>query len=402
MSTLVLVINSGSSSIKYQLIDVDSHDSLASGLVERIGPGIGRIKHDGPSGETVVDCPVPNHEVGMELVLGMFAEQGPVINEIELAAVGHRIVQGGSVFSGPTLIDDHVQAQILDLARLAPLHNKAHVAGIKAARHAFPNTPHVAIFDTSFFRTLPAAAYTYAIDRELAAKYSIRRYGAHGTSHLYTSRKTAEVLGRPYEELNTIVLHLGNGASASAVRGGKAVETSMGLTPLEGLVMGTRSGDIDPAVMFHLAREAGYSTDQLDTLLNKQSGMLGMAGHTDMRDVHAAVEAGDENARTALAVYYHRIKSYVGSYYAHLGHVDAITFTAGIGENDDIVRLNSLAGLERFGIQVDPAKNAGRVKEPRVISPDGAEVTVLVIPTNEELEIAQQSVAAVHAANDQK
>ena len=391
----VLVINSGSSSIKYQLVDVTSGDALASGIVERIGLEVGKVKHEGPSGATVLEQPVPDHETGMRLVLDLFEQQGPQLREEDLTAVGHRVVQGGDVFDGPAVIDDAVLAQIDELSPLAPLHNPANVAGIVAARHAFPNIPHVAVFDTAFHRTMPPAAYTYAIDEQVAKQYKIRRYGAHGTSHLYVSRATAEFLGRPLEELNTIVLHLGNGASASAVRGGACIDTSMGLTPLEGLVMGTRSGDIDPAVLFHLARVGGYTIDQLDELLNRKSGMLGLSGYTDMRDVHDAVAAGDERVKTALDVYYHRIKGYVGKYYAELGHVDVITFTAGIGENDDIVRLNALAGLERLGIQVDPERNAGRVKEPKVISPDGAEVTVLVIPTNEELEIARQSVAAI-------
>jgi len=391
----VLVINSGSSSIKYQLVDATSGDALASGIVERIGLEVGKVKHEGPSGATVLEQPVPDHETGMRLVLDLFEQQGPQLREEDLTAVGHRVVQGGDVFDGPAVIDDAVLAQIDELSPLAPLHNPANVAGIVAARHAFPNIPHVAVFDTAFHRTMPPAAYTYAIDEQVAKQYKIRRYGAHGTSHLYVSRATAEFLGRPLEELNTIVLHLGNGASASAVRGGACIDTSMGLTPLEGLVMGTRSGDIDPAVLFHLARVGGYTIDQLDELLNRKSGMLGLSGYTDMRDVHDAVAAGDERVKTALDVYYHRIKGYVGKYYAELGHVDVITFTAGIGENDDIVRLNALAGLERLGIQVDPERNAGRVKEPKVISPDGAEVTVLVIPTNEELEIARQSVAAI-------
>lgn len=391
----VLVINSGSSSIKYQLVDVTSGDALASGIVERIGLEVGKVKHEGPSGETVLEQAVPDHETGMRLVLDLFEQQGPPIREEDLTAVGHRIVQGGDVFDGPAVIDDEVLAQIDALSPLAPLHNPAHVEGVKAARHAFPNVPHVAVFDTAFHRTMPPAAYTYAIDQEVAQQYKIRRYGAHGTSHLYVSRATAEYLGRPVEELNTIVLHLGNGASASAVRGGACIDTSMGLTPLEGLVMGTRSGDIDPAVLFHLARVGGYSIDDLDELLNRKSGMLGLSGYTDMRDVHDAVAAGDERVKTALDVYYHRIKGYVGKYYAELGRVDVITFTAGIGENDDIVRLNALQGLERLGIQVDPERNAGRKKQPTVISPDGAEVTVLVIPTNEELEIARQSVATI-------
>jgi len=391
----VLVINSGSSSIKYQLVDATSGEALASGIVERIGLEVGKVKHEGPNGATVLEQPVPDHETGMRLVLDLFEQQGPQLREEDLTAVGHRVVQGGDVFDGPAVIDDAVLAQIDELSPLAPLHNPANVAGIEAARHAFPNIPHVAIFDTAFHRTMPPAAYTYAIDEQVAKEFKIRRYGAHGTSHLYVSRATAEFLGKPLEELNTIVLHLGNGASASAVRGGACIDTSMGLTPLEGLVMGTRSGDIDPAVLFHLARVGGYTIDQLDELLNRKSGMLGLSGYTDMRDVHDAVAAGDERVKTALDVYYHRIKGYVGKYYAELGHVDVITFTAGIGENDDIVRLNALAGLERLGIQVDPERNAGRIKEPKVISPDGAEVTVLVIPTNEELEIARQSVAAI-------
>jgi len=395
MSAHVLVINSGSSSIKYQLVDAASGEALATGLVERIGQETSRVKHETPAGGHVLEDPVADHEAGMARVLAMFAEFGPAISAENLAAIGHRVVQGGSVFSGPARIDDAVLQQISDLSPLAPLHNPAHVAGIVAARHAFPTVPHVAVFDTSFHQTLPPAAYTYAIDRELAARYAIRRYGAHGTSHRYVSRTAAEFLGRDYAEINMIVLHLGNGASATAVRGGRSVETSMGLTPLEGLVMGSRSGDIDPAVLFHLSREAGMSTDELDDLLNRRSGMLGLSGYTDMRDVHDAVAAGDEKARTALDVYFHRIKGYVGNYYAQLGHVDAVVFTAGIGENDEIVRLGALVGLERLGIRVDPERNAGRKKQITVISPDDSEVTVLVVPTNEELEIARQSLAAI-------
>lgn len=388
----VLVINSGSSSIKYQLVDVTSGDALASGIVERIGLEVGKVKHEGPNGTTVLEQPVPDHKEGMRLVLGLFAEQGPQLREEDLAAVGHRIVQGGDVFDGPAVIDDEVLAQIDALSPLAPLHNPAHVAGIVAARGAFPNVPHVAVFDTAFHRTMPPAAYTYAIDSDVAAEYKIRRYGAHGTSHKFVSREAAAFLGKDVSELNTIVLHLGNGASASAVRGGVCVDTSMGLTPLAGLVMGTRSGDIDPAVLFHLARVGGYTIDQLDELLNRKSGMLGLSGYTDMRDVHDAVAAGDERVKTALDVYYHRIKGYVGQYLATLGHVDVIAFTAGIGENDDIVRINALRGLEALGIEVDAELNDGRVKENKVISPAGSKVTVVVIPTNEELEIARQSV----------
>jgi acetate kinase len=392
MSTHVLVVNSGSSSIKYQLIDVETHDSLASGIIERIGLEMGKAKHEGPDGVTTLEREIPDHTAGMAVMLAMFEEHGPEIDPESLTAVGHRIVQGGALFSGPAVIDDEVLAKIDGLSPLAPLHNPAHVAGIVAARATFPDVPHVAVFDTSFHQGMPAASYTYAIDREVAEKYQIRRYGAHGTSHLFVSRTTAEYLGKDVAELNTIVLHLGNGASASAVRGGVCFDTSMGLTPLAGLVMGSRSGDIDPAVLFHLQRVAGMTTDELDTLLNRRSGMLGMCGMSDMRDVHDAVAAGDEAARTALDVYYHRIKGYVGNYYAQLGHVDAIAFTAGIGENDDIVRLNALAGLEGLGIKVDPERNAGRKKAITVISTDDSPVTVLVVPTNEELEIARQAV----------
>ncbi|HWS58204.1 MAG TPA: acetate kinase [Actinotalea sp.] len=397
MSAHVLVINSGSSSIKYQLIEVESGESLATGLVERIGQPVGSFKHEGPNGTTRLEQPVPDHEAGIEAILRLFADNGPELDATTLTAVGHRVVQGGDRFAGPALVDDDVVAAIQELSTLAPLHNPANLDGIRAARRAFPSVPHVAVFDTSFHATLPPAAYTYAIDREVARANSVRRYGFHGTSHAYVSRRTAQLLGKDPSEVNVIVLHLGNGASATAVRGGVSVETSMGLTPLEGLVMGTRSGDIDPAVVFHLQRVAGMSTNEVDDLLNRRSGMLGLSGSSDMRDVHDAVAAGDENARTALEVYYHRIKGYVGAYYAHLGHVDAIAFTAGIGENDDTVRLRSLAGLERLGIAVDAERNAGRMKVDTLISPDGAEVAVWVVPTNEELEIAREAVELVGA-----
>ena len=382
MSSLVLVINSGSSSIKYQLTDADSGKALAGGIIERIGQPVSAIKHDGPDGRAKLEQPIADHEAGIAVILDLFATHGPQLSELHLTAIGHRVVQGGTRFTGPAVIDDEVEQAIEEWSTLAPLHNPPNLAGIRAARAAFPDVAHVAVFDTSFHSTLPAAAATYAIDREVAKKYSIRRYGAHGTSHQYVSRTTAELLGKDPSEVNVIVLHLGNGASASAVRGGVCVETSMGLTPLEGLVMGTRSGDLDPALLIHLGRVAGMSLDDLDDLLNRRSGMLGLSGFSDMRDVATAVNAGDEAAGAALAVYYHRIKGYVGNYYAQLGRVDAIAFTAGIGEKDDGVRRNSLAGLERLGIAIDIERNAVRSDEARIISPDGAQVTVFVIPTN--------------------
>ena len=304
-------------------------------------------------------------------------------------------MQGGAIFTGPTVITDTVLAQITELSALAPLHNPAHVQGIEAGRLNFPYVPHVAVFDTSFHLTMEPAAYTYAINTELAAKHSIRRYGFHGTSHKYVSEAAAEFLGRPLAELKTIVLHLGNGASATAVDGGTSIDTSMGLTPLQGLVMGTRSGDIDPAVLFHLHRKAGLSIEELDTLLNKKSGMLGLTGNGDMRDVEDAAVAGDAVAQAALDVYYHRIRGYVGNYIAQLGGLDVIVFTAGVGENSGIIRAGALAGLEGLGIEIDPAKNDPFSRVARVVSTDASRVTVLVIPTNEELEIARETRAVI-------
>lgn len=372
MTGLVLVLNCGSSSIKYQVVDTSQETPLASGLIER----------------------VTDHGAGIGEVIATL-ETNPAVSLPDLTVVGHRVVQGGALFSQPTVIDDEVEEAISDLSVLAPLHNPGHSAGIAAARAAFPSIPHVAIFDTAFHQTMPPEAYTYALDREVAREYAIRRYGFHGTSHQYVARATAAAMGRDVRELNQIVLHLGNGASACAVAGGRSVDTSMGLTPLEGLVMGTRTGDIDPAVLAHLGRAAGMSVDEIDHVLNKRSGMLGLTGFNDMRDVHAAVAAGDADAALGLEIYCRRIKGYVGRYYALLGHLDAIAFTAGVGENDDVVRLQSLSGLEELGIVMDPARNAGRVKVPTLVSADSSRVQVWVTPTNEEREIAEESLAAI-------
>ncbi|MGC4175933.1 acetate/propionate family kinase [Demequina sp.] len=369
---LVLVLNCGSSSIKYQLIDTRVDEPLAVGLIER----------------------VTDHATGVAEVIATL-EGNPQISLTELAVVGHRVVQGGDEFTAPTIIDNDVERSIVKLAALAPLHNPGHAAGIRAAREAFPTIPHVAIFDTAFHQTMPPEAYTYALDRRVADEHAIRRYGFHGTSHGFVSRATADAMGADVRQINQIVLHLGNGASACAVAGGRSVDTSMGLTPLEGLVMGTRTGDIDPAVVAHLGRAAGMTIDEIDDLLNKHSGMLGLTGYNDMRDVHAAAEAGDHAAKLGLQIYYRRIRGYVGRYYAILGHLDSITFTAGVGENDDLVRLNSLAGLEELGIVIDAERNAGRKKAPTLISSDDSRVQVWVIPTNEEREIAVQSLAAI-------
>jgi acetate kinase len=375
--TVVFVVNSGSSSIKYQLIDLESETSIISGLIERIGePG----------------SDVADHAAGMRLVLERLGSGHPI------AAVGHRVVHGGSLFSKATLIDDLVEQQIDELSALAPLHNPANLLGIRAARTALPTVPHVAIFDTAFHQTLPPAAYTYAIDSELAAKYGVRRYGFHGTSHKYISEEAARFLGRPIGELKTIVMHLGNGASVCAVDRGVSIETSMGMTPVEGLVMGTRSGDIDPAALIHLHRNGGLNFDQLDDLVNRKSGLLGLTGMSDMRDVQRLAAEGDEVSEAALAVYRHRLRRYIGAYITHLGGLDVLVFTAGVGENNVLLRRRALAGLEFLGISVDNDRNELVSKKARYISPDGSPVAVLVIPTNEELEIARQSAALLATA----
>ncbi|SDO81927.1 acetate kinase [Nakamurella panacisegetis] len=391
----VLVMNSGSSSMKYQLIDVVDGTAVAGGLIERIGQAVGHASHRFAGNETSFDGPIPDHATAVRIMQQLFVDSGRPLQTGAMTAVGHRVVHGGSLFGDPVLIDDEVLRQIRDLSALAPLHNPANATGIEQAMAAFPGVPQVAVFDTAFFRTLPAAAYTYAIDRETAAAQQIRRYGFHGTSHQYVSGRVATVLGRPLEDFNQIVLHLGNGASASAIRGGVAVETSMGLTPLEGLVMGTRSGDLDPGAILHLLRTGGLDVDGLDALLNRRSGLLGLSGVSDFRDLADLVAAGDADATVALDVYCHRIRKYIGAYLAVLGGVDVITFTAGVGENAADVRARIMTGLEGLGISVDPARNAVRSSEPRIISPDGAPVTVMVIPTDEELAIARAAAELV-------
>ena len=372
--TAVFVVNSGSSSIKYQLVDVETGEALFGGIVERIGEQGSEARDHAAAMRIALDALGTGHDI---------------------AAVGHRVVHGGTVFTSATLITDSVEKQIESLAPLAPLHNPANLVGISAALTALPGIPHVAVFDTAFHRTLKPEAYTYAIDAKLAAAHGVRRYGFHGTSHKYVSERAAEFLGRPLADTKTIVLHLGNGASACAVDGGESIDTSMGMTPLAGLVMGTRSGDLDPAILNYLHREAGLGFDELDTMLNNKGGLLGLSGSGDMRDVQDAASGGDADAETALAVYRHRIRHYVGAYLAQLGRLDAVVFTAGVGENSVPLREESLAGLEGLGISVDPARNASRAKDARYISPEGSPVAVLVIPTNEELEIARQTVAAV-------
>jgi acetate kinase len=372
--TRILVLNCGSSSVKFRLFDGDT--VVDRGTVERIGEDGG-----GP----------PDYDAALHAVMDRLDLRG-------LLGVGHRVVHGGVHFAEPTLIDDRVVAAISELVPLAPLHNPANLAGIEVARRLLPDVPQVAVFDTAFHRTMPDAAATYAIDARTAREHGIRRYGFHGTSHHYVGRRTAALLGRPYEQTNTITLHLGNGASACAIEGGRSVDTSMGLSPLEGLVMGTRSGNLDPAVIFHLHRMAGMPVEDIDRLLNHHSGLAGLCGVNDMREVLRRREAGDEAARLAFDVYCWRIRSYVGAYYAQLGRVDAITFTAGVGEHAAPVRSAALAGLDRLGIAVDEARNTATgegADQARLVSPEGATVAVCVVPTDEELEIAMQTRSLV-------
>ncbi len=370
----VLVLNAGSSSLKYRSVDPVTGAAQVHGTIERIG-----------------EADVPEHETAVRQALAHVQRAASV----PPVAFGHRVVHGGSLFDRAVVVDAEVERAIDELSALAPLHNPANLAGIRAARAVLPDVPHVAVFDTAFHRTIPEAASTYAIAADLAARFGIRRYGFHGTSHRFVSFAAAAFLGKPLEETRMIVLHIGNGASACAVDGGRSIETSMGMTPLEGLVMGTRSGDIDPAVLFHLHRQAGLGFDELETLLNRGSGLLGLTGSGDMRDVQAAELDGDPRAALALEVYRHRIRRYVGAYTAELGGLDAVVFTAGVGEHDSLLRRRSLAGLEHLGIQVDPDRNELASTHARRISPEGSPVAVLVVPTDEEWEIARQATEVI-------
>lgn len=382
----VLVVNSGSSSVKFQVVDPEAGTSIATGLVEQIGETEGRVVLSYEGEETEQRREIADHGVGLSVAFEMLADAGIDLGK-EVSAVGHRVVHGGEVFYEPTLIGDDVCKQISELSALAPLHNPPNLLGIEVAREQLPNVPHVAVFDTAFFHALPAAAATYAIDREVARAHGIRRYGFHGTSHQYVSQQVAQFVG--HENPNQIVLHLGNGASASAIRDGAPIDTSMGLTPLEGLVMGTRSGDIDPGVVMHLRRSADMDVDAIDELLNRKSGLKGLAGVNDFRALGKQIDDGDADAALAYDVYIHRLRKYIGAYMLALGRLDVLTFTAGVGENAANVRADALANLEGFGIEVDPDRNSQRSKDIRVISTEGSTVTVLVVPTNEELAIAR-------------
>ena len=395
MADTVLVLNSGSSSLKYQLVEPESGQSLFSGIVERIGDENSTAKLKYQDSPISREGRVADHEAALRLAFDLVEEAGESIANLGVVAVGHRVVHGGPKLYRPTVIDDKTVGELEELAPLAPLHNPPAVLGIRVARKVLPDLPHVAVFDTAFFHDLPPAASTYAIDREVAEKWRIRRYGFHGTSHQFVSGQAAEFLGAPVESLNQIVLHLGNGASASAIAGGRPIDTSMGLTPMEGLVMGTRAGDIDAGIISYLSRSADMGIDEIEARLNRRSGMSGLCGDGDMRAVQARIESGDEVARVAYEVYIHRLRKYVGAYLALLGHCDVISFTAGVGENDTNVRRDALSGLDRLGIEVDEQLNSQPARGARRISADTSRTTVLVIPTDEELAIARATMTAV-------
>lgn len=377
--TTVLVLNCGSSSLKYAVVEPDSGRQLADGIVERIGD----------------DGGVPDHEAALRTAFDELARAGHHLETLGLLAVGHRVVHGGPDLYQPTVVDDGMIETLKTLSPLAPLHNPPAIAGIEVARELLPDLPHVAVFDTAFFHDLPDSASAYAIDRDVAAQWHIRRYGFHGTSHQFVSQQAAGFLGTPLTSLNQIVLHLGNGASASAIAGGRPIDTSMGLTPMEGLVMGTRSGDVDPGVLVYLWRTAGMSMEDIETMLNKRSGVRGLGGQIDFRELHRMIDSGDDDARLAYDVYVHRLRKYIGGYLALLGNADVITFTAGVGENDALVRRDALSGLAPLGIELDEHLNDSPARGARRISFETSPITVLVIPTDEELAIARACAEVV-------
>ncbi|MGB8331270.1 MAG: acetate kinase [Polyangiales bacterium] len=400
----VLVLNSGSSSLKYQLFDMTDRTLIAGGGAERIGQSGSRLVHGRRDGsgtlqEEILSMDLSDHAAALDRIAGLLEDVGAVDDGSELVGIGHRVVHGGEAFREPCLIDEPVMEAIRGLSSLAPLHNPPNLLGIELAMARRPDVPQVAVFDTAFHHSIPPRAYRYAVPEEWYASYGVRRYGFHGTSCAYVTKQAARELGRPLQELNLIVLHLGNGASVTAIENGKSVDTSMGLTPLEGLVMGTRGGDIDPGVIVHLVRHAGLSIEEADAALNGQSGLFGLCGFGDMRDVLEREAAGDMRARLALDVYIYRLRKYIGAYTAALSHVDGIVFTAGVGENSAEIRHRACQGMEGLGVQLDEARNRASAKGVRTIHHEGAPVTVLVVPTHEELEIAEQTLQCIQKAS---
>ena len=395
----VLVLNCGSSSLKYQLIDMSNEEVLCIGLVERIGieGSILKQEKDGVEGKLVVEQPMKNHQDAIKLVLEGVVDPkfGGVKDISEVEAVGHRVVHGGEKFASSVKINDEVMKALEECVELAPLHNPANIMGIEACEAILPGVPMVGVFDTAFHQTMPKKSYLYGLPHELYTKYGVRRYGFHGTSHKYVSQRAAEMLGKNVEDLKIITCHLGNGASVAAVDGGKCVDTSMGFTPLEGLIMGTRCGDIDAAILPFLMRKENLNADQLDAIMNKQSGVYGMTGiSSDFRDIEGAAEKGDEKAQVALDAYVQKVKKYIGSYAAEMNGVDAVVFTAGVGENGIEIRESIASNMEFLGMKLDKEANKVRGKE-RVISTEDSAVKILLVPTNEELMIARDTLTLV-------
>jgi acetate kinase len=389
----ILVINAGSSSIKYQLFEMPAEKVVAKGLLEKIGEETSKLTHSTDSKEHKIETKASDHAEGMKLILKtLVAQDTGVIKDIsEINAVGHRVVHGGEEFTASCVINQQVIGSIERFADLAPLHNPPNLTGIKAAQIALPNVPQVACFDTAFHTTIPQTAFIYALPYEIYEKYRVRKYGFHGTSHKYITQRAAVMLGKKLDEINIITCHLGNGGSMAAVKNGKSVDTSMGLTPLEGLVMGTRTGDFDPAILFYLS-DKGYSVADLNTMCNKKSGLLGISGvSNDMRNLREQAEKGNKRAQLAFDIFCYRIKKYIGAYTAVLGRLDAVVFTGGIGENSPDVRMQSCSELGQIGIEIDTAANTAKNRSERTISSSNSRVKVFVIPTNEELAIAQDT-----------
>ncbi len=396
----ILVINCGSSSLKYQLIDMENEVALAKGLCDRIGIDRSFLKQTAAGKESVqIDCELPDHQAAIQAVVDALTDSkiGVIRDLSDIAAVGHRVVHGGEKFHASVIIDENVMEALKECVPLAPLHNPPNIIGIEACQAAMPGVPQVGVFDTAFHQTMPKNAYMYALPYEYYEKYKVRKYGFHGTSHKFVSQRAAAMLGKPLEECKLITCHIGNGGSISAVLNGQCVDTSMGFTPLDGLVMGTRSGIVDPAVLLFLMEREGLNSKEMNEILNKKSGLLGVSGvSSDMRDVTAAAEAGNERARLALDLFAYRVKSYIGQYIAVMNGVDAVVFTAGIGENDAAARRNCCQGLDALGICLDAEKNQKRGGEFE-ISADSSRVKVFVIATNEELAIARETLSLVEA-----
>ena len=401
----VVTVNCGSSSIKYGVYSADDCSLIASGLLEKIGSAESRLRQkrltkEGTFETKEISGPVSDHWEGFAFIMKMNADDRIIKDDSELFGIGHRVVHGGELFSKPALIDDRVVAAIKNLIPLAPLHNPHNLLGIEVTRKRSPDVPQVAIFDTAFHQTIQPHSFHYALPYEFYTEHGVRRYGFHGTSHFYVAKVAAKHLGKQLEEVNLITLHLGNGASAAAIQQGKSMDTSMGLTPLEGLIMGTRSGDIDPAIHFYLMRQTGMSADEIEKLLNSRSGLKGICGMNDMRQIQQKAEEGDERALLALDMFCYRVRKYIGAYSAVIKRIDAIVFTGGIGENSAVVRERACSGLDNIGISLDLKKNkavSGRISE---IQPDGSSIKVLVIATDEELEIARQTIGTIKTKSE--